>query len=302
MDPYDEELIKKFADLQPGGSSQALIIPQAAAVTTNWELCVIAQVRSDRMIFDSQFEKMMRRVWDLNPNTTLRQKDRGTFLVECCSKEEKTRILNEGPWVYRDDLVAVSPGKSNADLTEQIQSAEIWVQFHGVQADSLTDEGLALVTGRVGKPITDPIRCSINGRQFLRIKLQVDISNALKDRVNYTHPTLGESNAFLTYEKLGRICHFCGLLGHELCGCPDRIRLARIKNQIRDASRPEFTNILNPTFGLWRINSSLIPQEVNEEAQPNPQRSVPKSSRQHDSEGNSGQKRSLQDYFGPAQT
>lgn len=126
--------------------------------------------------------------------------------MECSSKEEKNRILEGGPWVYRNDLVVVANCASNADLLSLIKSADQWVQFHGPHMDTLTEQGMRLLMDRVGNPISDPIRSNVNGRQFIRAKLQVTINKALRDRVPYTHLTRGDSVAFVVYEKLGRIC------------------------------------------------------------------------------------------------
>lgn len=141
------------------------------------------------MTSDSQFDKTMRRAWDLKPSSTLKLKSRGVYLVECSSKEEKNRILEGGPWVYRNDLVAVANCASNADLLSLIKSADQWVQFHGPHMDTLTEQGMRLLMDRVGNPISDPIRSNVNGRQFIRAKLQVTINKALRDRVPYTHLT-----------------------------------------------------------------------------------------------------------------
>lgn len=251
MDPSDEELIKKFAGLQASGasSSTALIIPNEAAVSTNWDLCVVVKVCTDRMIFDGQFENIMRRAWNARPTTIFRQIGRGSYRIEFSEKEEVDRVLNDGPWTYRQDLVAVASCKSEEQAREPILRLELWVQFHNAYEDSLKDEGLCIIAAQVGIPVSDPIRCNYNGKNFFKIRLSIPITERMKDKIRVTHPNQGEIWVYLVLEKLGRICTFCAMLGYELNSCADRLRLTRLKNSSVGQERPDMKNILSPSFG-----------------------------------------------------
>ena len=74
-----------------------------------------------------------------------------------------------------------------------------------------------------------------------------------------THPNQGEIWVYLVFEKLGRICTFCAMLGHELNSCADRLRLTRLKNSSVGQERPDMKNILSPSFGPWMVSSALLP-------------------------------------------
>lgn len=268
MDAADEELIRRFAGLQAGeGQSNAIVLPQEVAVRKNWEQCLAVRVCLERMVFADQFEKFMRIAWDVGLDATFTPKGRGNFLVEFHGKDEKNRVQYQGPWFYRNDLVVVAPCNSFADLELPITRAELWVQFHKSHAETLTVEGTKIITDLVGQPVSDPVWSSFNGRQFFKVKLSVSIVDPLKDRVCFTHPIQGEVEAYLVYEKLGRICNFCGLLGHEMNSCADRIRPYTFGPWIllwaveANRGRPELANILNPTFGPWRTSLALIPTE-----------------------------------------
>ncbi|KAF3333436.1 hypothetical protein FCM35_KLT01127 [Carex littledalei] len=103
MDPSDEALIRKFAGLITRDDTQprAVVLQHGAAITQDWNLCLRVKVLSYRMIFANQFEKHMRRAWDVKRTASFSQKDKGVFLVQCSELDEKKWILNEGPWVYR---------------------------------------------------------------------------------------------------------------------------------------------------------------------------------------------------------
>lgn len=150
----------------------------------------------------------------------------------------------------------------------------------------------------MGTPISDLVDRFANGKKFFKIKLSIDIKEAIKDKVNFLHPLKGETTAYLVYEKLGRLCNFCGRLGHELNSCADRTKLVRIKNSMKAQERPELKGILNPIFGPWRVSAAMIP------VTPSPQKSNlgqegPESAQNTSNTPTTGTKRSLNDILNP---
>lgn len=78
----------------------------------------MAKVHTDRAVFDAQFERMMRRIWGICPGSTLKMVDRGLYLIECSTHEEYERVLNGGPWTYRQDLMVVGECPSPNHLND----------------------------------------------------------------------------------------------------------------------------------------------------------------------------------------
>ena len=85
MDISDEELIQKFVGLhtREENSTHTVINPQTAISTKNWDLCLLVRVYTDRLVFAAQFEKQMRRVWNLNPWQFLTRWRRGYIWYRC---------------------------------------------------------------------------------------------------------------------------------------------------------------------------------------------------------------------------
>lgn len=108
----------------------------------------------------------------------------------------------------------------------------------------------------------------------------LDLSKPIKDRVSATHPTLGKIEALCFFEKVSRLCRFCGLLGHEMVGCQDFIRLSRLRYAPEQALRVNWEALMAPKFGAWVINSSCMPAGSGlhasaSSAQPNFENPVP---------------------------
>lgn len=269
MDQSDEDLIRKFADLQTetNSSSSTISIPTQAINVRNWELCALVKVFSDRPVFDSQFERQMRRAWGVCPRTSFTMSGRGIYLVECENKKDFDRIISEGPWSYRQDLVVAvecaSPDEIDGD---RVTHAELWVQFHNLGLEVLTEEGVRILTEPVGTVLSEPMVGYLNGKTFFKVKLLLSLGTPVKDKLKITNPILGNVEVFLVYEKIGRICCFCGAVGHEISSCQDRARLAKIKSRMGSQCRPELEGILKPTRGPWLVNNTLIPLDDNAES------------------------------------
>lgn len=297
MDPEDEALIRKFAGLQAGEQEEETVvsIPLQATSARNWKLCLVVKVLTDRAVFDAQFERAMRRVWGLYPASVFKMVDRGFYLIECSTEGEYERILNEGPWSYRQDLVLAAECPSPNHLNDSgLKHAEAWVQFHNLPIDSLTEEGLLMVTKKVGTAISDPLHAHFNGKQYTRIKMLLQLEKPLRDYVTVRHPALGDVKVHLVYERVDRICLFCGAIGHEMGSCSDRLKLAKIRLKHLNSSRPDLDGILKPTRGKWINNQAMLPQG-DEVAGPNSQGTNLKA--KHG--GTVGSKRALQEVSHP---
>lgn len=262
MDQSDEELIRKFAGLQTQSQQvgTAISIPNQAINSRNWDLCFLAKVHSDKIVFEAPFERQMRRAWGLNHTTTFTMIERGLYLLECDNEQERSKVLMDGPWTYRQDLVIVSECNSMEESDgRNMTHTDLWVQYHNIPLDVLNEEGIKLLTNPIGSPLSEPVPGFSNGKPYFKIRMLIHLSVPIKDKLTTTNPLLGETEVFLVYEKVGRICTYCGEIGHDITSCAPRARLAKIRSKLAGQNRPELEGILKPTRGPWIIDQTLIP-------------------------------------------
>lgn len=191
------------------------------------------------------------------------------------------RVFLKGPWTYRGDLVAVKRVTSQMGLNPELVTHEdLWVQFFDVPAN-ITNEGLAIMAGGVGIPVSTPIEGYVAGRRFVKMRVSVNLAAPLRDRVRITHQNLGEIPILCSYEKISRVCLFCGLLGHEMATCPDYLTLARLAQ--KQAQNPEYdlNSLLSPKRGKWIVNSAMIPKPEKTLAQGIPKRAFSAMGQHH---------------------
>lgn len=112
----------------------------------------------------------------------------------------------------------------------------------------------------VGELVSSPIEGMVSGRRFVKIKVRVPISEPIADRVGVTIPELGEITAYCSYEKVSRICFFCGRLGPEIATCAERAQLTEVLLKPENQGRFNNTELLKPKKGPWMVDSALIPR------------------------------------------
>lgn len=260
--PEDEALIQRFVGLTTAEEALTPVnLPLSAATSTNWEYTLLVRIISDRTVMDNQFISNMLIAWKVHPDTIFRPVMRNLYLIEFVNQEDLYSVSLGGPWTYRGDLVAPRRVSSQADLhPSHIVLANLWVQFFNLPVNSLTEEGLDILAGELGTRVSPPVDGFLNGKRFIKLKIMVNIEKPLKDRVVMTHPILGPLTAHCYFEKVTRICNFCGLLGHDLPGCNDRTRLIELLQQPCYAGQYNMKEVLTPKWGKWMTSAGCIPR------------------------------------------
>lgn len=258
----DEELIAKFIGLHTEEKNgKALSMPAASTSLVDWSLCLLARVVSDKTALEDPFQRAMRNAWSADPDTIFSTVAKNCFLIQFPTPEGLANAISKGPWTFRGDLVALNRVSSQLDLAPvHVRFSALWVQLFNVPPYAFTEEGLVSVGREIGKPLSRPFEGYVGGKRFFKIKVEVDLLKPLKDKVKVTHPELGEVLMHCVYEKVMRICTFCGHLGHEISTCSDYERLTVLMQSPAAQAKAAGHSILSPTKGLWMTNATLVPK------------------------------------------
>jgi L-serine deaminase len=101
----------------------------------------------------------------------------------------------------------------------------------------------------------------INGQRCYQVKVRISMGAALKDQIIIRHSTLGKVTILLAYEKVTRMCLYCGVMGHEAGQCMVRARVARLKRDEQYRDRLDMQNILEVKLGAWMCNPNQVPRD-----------------------------------------
>lgn len=262
MASSDEEFITRFASLSSSTATTDIVqIPLSNIKQRDWHKCGMLHIVSESPIQDSQFPTNMTRIWAAKSETSFSMIGLNMYLVEFTSEQELLRIMNKGVWTYRTEVVAIQRVRGSADLARpMVRNIEVWVQWHGIPLEAITNEGLLTVSNRIGKPLSEVHEGFVNGNKFFRIKTLIPIDATIQESLPVDHPILGNFKVYLVYEKLTKLCLFCAKIGHDRIDCPDKIRLDRLREDPRYADSLELEQIPSTRIGAWINNQAKLPQ------------------------------------------
>lgn len=95
-------------------------------------------------------------------------------------------------------------------------------------------------------------------KDYIQAYAKMDTQKPVKDKVKYYVSPKEYILFYLNYDKIKRICIFCGLMFHSVQHCPNRTKLIKHLQSIKaDTTLVPFSNI-----GIWTSQASKIPNEA----------------------------------------
>lgn len=251
-------------------------MPKKATSSTNWALCPLARIVTNKTVLDGPFAKSMVYASRVDPATSMRQVEKNCYLIEFNDADDLNSALLGGPWTYIRDLVGLWQVSADLDRKASLmESATIWVLFLNLPVNAFKDEGIQVIGQSIGTPVSASINGFIHGKRFVKLKIRIKLDEPVKDTLIAPHPTLSHLKVYCSYEKVSRICLFCGKLGHEMVGCHDHARLTMLVQKPGQESRFKGLNILSPRLGKWLTNpASLLTVGLRKQHQPTRTRNV----------------------------
>lgn len=123
-------------------------------------------------------------------------------------------VINGGPWSFDNALLVMNIIKQGEDPTKvPLVEMDFWIQIH--------DLPVGLMSENVGKQLGnffghfieyDPNNNSSIWREFMRLKIRIDIRKPLKRKKKICRKDKSEVVVQCKYEKLGDFCFICGLV------------------------------------------------------------------------------------------
>ena len=227
----DEALIQKLSGVHISSASEdsSIKIHQAHVIERDWNLAIIAKVIAQKPLNDTSLINSLIRLWKINPDTKFSPQGSGKFLVTFKSENEMNRILFKGPWIVRNELIVVQKIKGEEDLIgEVVNHVELWMQLHHLPLEQISNNGISQIIEHLGEPISKPINIFVNGYKATKIRVLLPLQAPLKDSLSLALPNQKTKMIYLVYEKLPKVCTFCGIIGHEVTSCMDLSRIERL--------------------------------------------------------------------------
>ena len=210
-------------------------------------------------------KNMLRRAWGLEKGLQISEVGSNLFQFKFQSEYELNRILKGGPWTFDNQLLMLTRWRAGMSANNVVlEHASLWVQLWGVPFDLMSPKVVAEVGNKMGSvEDVEHRRRTDDQKLFLRVRVALPISKPVR-RGGFLLGSDGKRHwVTFKYERLPMICHFCGILGHDLRHCP--AHFAATKG----------TDMVDYQYGEWLKADSGRTKSPPRRSRENPTRSDP---------------------------
>ena len=101
----------------------------------------------------------------------------------------------------------------------EFKTTTFWIQIHNLPFQLLTVEAAVSIGETIGKVCRPKDLGEMKGGNFMRVRVEVDITKSLCRGQKISWDQSGEGWAAFMYERLPNICYWCGLVSHDDKDC-----------------------------------------------------------------------------------
>lgn len=157
-------------------------LPPSMVRTRDWAMCVLARVVTDKSVIEVNFQKIMLKAWEVDPETEITMVAKNIFLIHFVIENDLLHVLHRGLWNYREDAIATRRiyGPANLEAPE-VKHVAINTQWHKIPIDGVTKEGILNLAEKLGTPLSEVTETCIAGSRCYKVIFLLPIDKPLQD-------------------------------------------------------------------------------------------------------------------------
>ncbi|GKV42802.1 hypothetical protein SLEP1_g50169 [Rubroshorea leprosula] len=243
-----------------------------------WKNAVIIKLLGKSIHFHALHSRLLKD-WQTTEEFEVIDVGLGYYIVKFSSLEDCSKILTGGPYKMFDHYLTVQPWEPSFHPARvKAPKTAVWVKLHGVPIVCFYEAICLYLGSKIGKPIkVDPTTLLATRGKFVRVCVEVDLSQRLPSSVDLDLEDLPQSLIPVEYEGLHKICFHCGEFGHteDICHYKNPEKAPSVVNNPSSKAMIELTQTLKPNFeennmvfGPWMV------QQRRSKRRPPPRRQV----------------------------
>jgi hypothetical protein len=211
----------------------------------------VVKVHTTKHFGNQPFFQRMDVAWGFAKQWTIRLVKDNLFILQVSCLGDRNRVMNEGPWIFRQLGVMLEPYDGIMDPSSIVlHHIHAWVQIRGIPPLFRKEALVRDMAARIGEVVSvDLYALGASGTSFVRVRVRLDVNKPLT-RVVGLNPEGYEKMLFqVMFEKLPRFCAVCGLFGHghEECG-----------DGVHEASAMQYGNWMIAPMEDWHPQSAGV--------------------------------------------
>ncbi|QHO13825.1 uncharacterized protein DS421_15g518820 [Arachis hypogaea] len=173
-------------------------------------------------------------MWENPEGVFISEVSKNKILISFKNQRKGLQILKNGSWSFRGQLLNLKVWTQNMAIEEvEHNFIEFWVQIHGLPLEFINKETAKKIGDMMGnvKKVEDPMKDNILVKNFLRVRVALNVTEALPTGFWLERDNLPNCWIFFKYERLqDSYCLNCGILGHGRKECSGETNMAPFFN------------------------------------------------------------------------
>ncbi|XP_050229180.1 uncharacterized protein LOC126678321 [Mercurialis annua] len=156
--------------------------------------------------------------WRLAKGFYIKEIGDNLFVCEFKSKNDRARILKDGPWHFDKQLIIFEPLCGNLQLGDVgLELSPCWMRIYNLPLNCRGKAAVMKIGGKVGRIVEWTDEDMANWGRYGRV--MIDVTKPIFRGTKIINP-LGE-NCWVSfkYEKIQNYCYWCGMLDHTVADC-----------------------------------------------------------------------------------
>lgn len=173
-------------------------------------------------------QQAMAKAWRSNYHG-ISQVSRSMFMAHFRTLEAMMFVITRQPCIMGSDnllLEWLDPSDEAKEKEDyRFDTIYVTIRIYGVPRSFRSIQLLRSILEQVGEPSEfHPLHQGMlyAKAEYMWGTARLQINSPIKDRIMVNFPNESSGLAYLFYEKIGRICTFCGIMFHNVQGCPLR--------------------------------------------------------------------------------
>lgn len=205
-------------DLLSGKMEEKIIVSLDAI---NWEesakdfeKAVLLKMTNNRPIQKGQLADVINKVWKLSSSVTFYKVERSILLVNLGYKKDQDKILEGRSWSVEGMAILIQKWESGmTGEAFNCKKINVWTQLYGLPFELRNAKDVEILAGYAGKVKGhkgDSEVTQSSGIEFMRVKLELDVTKAILPGLFLTRPNRNPTWVSMKYERLPLVCFQCG--------------------------------------------------------------------------------------------
>ncbi|KAF7820590.1 cysteine desulfurase mitochondrial-like [Senna tora] len=182
---------------------------------------VAGKIISSKPVNKGALENAFRNIWNQPEGLRVEEVDSNMFLFHFMNEKDMTRVIENGPWIFRNRWLTLARWRRGLVGTEEMFArVKVWVQLWGVPLQCRTEKiakKLCMQLGEVHE--VGLYEEQVTGCFYIRGLVSINVQNALRKGVNLGNVQDGVYWVDFRYERIPRCCYACGVFGHDESDC-----------------------------------------------------------------------------------